>query len=179
MAISVLGAWRAGSRSVEAGECLADAEDELSVDELLLAAYCVTKRSARQAVDLAQGALGELVESGEGVVGEEVAFASSVAEAEADVLGGVGHRRWREQEAVMDAGEQGAVCAAREILLQLGETDEDEGQERFRIPLEIQEDVEMCHHVGVQQVGLVEEEDGVRLVASELLHVGLYGEGQG
>src|SRR5580700_4074127 len=92
-----LGVGRVARRvEVSRSECLADAEDELSVDELLLAAYCVTKRSARQAVDLAQGALGELVESGEGVVGEEVAFASSVAEAEADVLGGVGHRRWRE-----------------------------------------------------------------------------------
>ena len=78
----------------------------------------------------------------------------------------------------MDAGEQGAVRAAREVLLQLGETDEDEGQERFRVPLVVQEDVEMRHHVGVQQVSLVEEEDGVHLVAPEFLHVGLDGEEQ-
>src|SRR6202021_2667991 len=131
------------SGSVEAGEALANAEDDLAVDELFLAANSFTKSCTRQAVDLAQGALGELVEGGEGVVGEEVALASGMMESEADVLGSVGHGRGREQEAVMDAREQGAMRTAREILLQLGKTDEDEGQERFRIPFEIQEDIKM------------------------------------
>ena len=84
--------WRegcAGSRSVEAGEGLADAEDEFAVDELLLPARSVAESGAGEAVDLAQGALRKLVESGEGIVGEEVAFAPGVVEAEADVLGGV------------------------------------------------------------------------------------------
>src|SRR6202789_2290639 len=134
--------WCAGARSVEAGEGLADAEDELAVDELLLAAGCVAESGAGQAIDLAQGALGQLMERGEGVVGEEVVFASCMAEAEADVLGGVGDRRGREQEAVMDAREQRAVCPTREVLLQLGETDEDERQESLGVPLVIEQDVE-------------------------------------
>src|SRR4051794_33801669 len=62
-------AWCAGSRSVEAGEGVADAEDEFAVDELLLASGGVAESGACQAVDLAQGALGQLVEGGEGVVG--------------------------------------------------------------------------------------------------------------
>jgi hypothetical protein len=132
-----------GSRSVEASEGLADVKDKLAVDELLLAAGSVAEGGTGEAVNLAQGALGELVEGGEGVVGEEVALASCVVETEADVFCGVGHRRRREQEAVMDTGEQGPVCSAREVLLQLGETDEYDGQERLRVPLVIQHDVEV------------------------------------
>ena len=66
------------------------------------------------------------MEGCEGVVGEEVAFAAGESEPVTDVLGGVGHRRGGEQEAVVDAREQGAVSPTGEVLLQLGETDEDE-----------------------------------------------------
>src|SRR5271155_1859446 len=51
-------AWRAGSRSVEAGEGLADAEDEFAIDELLLASGSVAESGAGQAVDFSQCALG-------------------------------------------------------------------------------------------------------------------------
>src|SRR6185437_8135431 len=102
---------------------------------LLLAAGSVPQSGGGEAVDLAQGALGQFVESGEGVIGEEVAFAADEAEPVADVLGGVGHGGGGEQEAVVDAGEQGAVSAAGEVLLQLGESDEDEREQCPRIPL--------------------------------------------
>ncbi len=64
-------ACRARGQSKRA-RALGDAEDDFAVDELLLAASRVAKSGGCQAVDLAQGALGELVEGGEGVVGEEV-----------------------------------------------------------------------------------------------------------
>ena len=44
-------------------------KDELAVNELLLAAHGVAEGGVGQAVDLAQGALGELMQRGEGVVG--------------------------------------------------------------------------------------------------------------
>src|SRR6202789_1478750 len=50
--------WCAGARSVEAGEGLADAEDELAVDELLLAAGVVGERGGRQGVAPAAAAAG-------------------------------------------------------------------------------------------------------------------------
>ena len=58
------------SSSVEADEGLAGTEDELAVNELLLSARGVAEGGVGQAVDLAQGALGELMQRGEGVVGK-------------------------------------------------------------------------------------------------------------
>ena len=71
----------------------------------------------------------------------------------------------------MEARVEGAVAAELEAIAQLGEADEDEGQERAAVPLVIEQDVQMVERVLVQEVALVEEEDGVDAVAAEVLHV--------
>ncbi len=101
------------------------------------------------------------MEGGEGVIGEERALGAGGGEAEPDVFGGVFEGGRGEEKAMVNAGEEGAVSAASEAGFELGESDEDEGQERFGVPLVIQEDVKMSEHVGVEQVSLVEEEDGM------------------
>lgn len=57
--------------SLEAGERLGDA-----VDEFFLAACGRAERGHGEAVDFAERSLGGLVESGDGVVGEEGALAA-------------------------------------------------------------------------------------------------------
>src|ERR1700760_1047590 len=61
--------------------------------------------------------------------------------------------------------------AQREAIEQLGQSDEEERKQRARIPLIIEQDVEMIEGIGVEQVGLVEEEDGVKALLAELLDV--------
>jgi hypothetical protein len=65
--------------SVEAGERLGHAVDELAVDELLLALGGVAEGGAGEPVDVAERALRDLVQGAERVVREEVALASRSA----------------------------------------------------------------------------------------------------
>lgn len=160
-------------RSVEAGEGVGDAGDHIAVDELLLSSSGVAESGGGEAVDLAQRALGQLVQDGESVIGEQVALTAGGAETEADVLGRVGDGGRGEQEAVMDAREQRAMGASGEVGFELGEADEDQREQGFGVPLIIEQDVQVSHHVGMEQVRLVEEEDRMELVASHLVDVSL------
>ncbi len=154
------------SRSVEASEGLGDAGDDLTLDELLLTTSGLAEGGGGEAVDLAQGALRLLVQSREGVIGEQGALAAGGVEAETDVLCRVRHSGGGDQEAVVNAGEQGPVGPSREVGFELGEADEDERQEGLRVPLMIEQDVQVPQHVGVKQMRLVEEEDRMEPVFS-------------
>lgn len=99
----------AGCGSVEARQGLGDADDGLPVDELLLAACCLAQGGGGEPVDLAQRSLGQLVEGGERVVGEERSVGTGRSEAVAEVLGRIVEGGGREEEAVVDAGEQRAM----------------------------------------------------------------------
>ena len=124
----------AGGRvSFEADEGFGDARDDFAVDELLLATGGFSKSGGGEPVDLAQRSLALLVQRGKRVVGEERALDAGRGEAVADVLGGVRHRRRREQEAVVDAGEQRAMRAPRALALRADFT-ECQQQARRRVP---------------------------------------------
>jgi hypothetical protein len=166
----------AGVRSLEADERLGDAENGVSVDEVLLAPGGVAQGGGGNAIDLAQGPLRMLVERRERVIGEDGAVAAGSVEPESNVLGRVLDGGGGEQEAMVNAGEHGAMRASGEVGLELWEADEDEGQEGLGVPLVIEEDVKVRQHVWMQQVRFVEEEDGMRLVPSEILDVSLDGE---
>jgi hypothetical protein len=63
------------------------------------------------------------------------------------------------------------VPAQRETVEQIGQPDEEEGEQGARVPLVVEQDVEVVEGVGVEEVGLVEEEDGVDALLAELLDV--------
>ena len=65
-------------------------------------------------------------------------------------------------------GPKRAVSAELHPVVHLGEADEDEGEERRRIPLVVGEDVQMVEDVLMKQMDLVEEEDGVHPTVAEL-----------
>jgi len=75
-------------------------------------------------------------------------------------------------EAAVEAGVERAVAAQREPVAQLGEADEDEREECPAIPLAVEEDVEVVEGVLVEEMRFVEEEDGMRTFAAEVLNVG-------
>ena len=75
-------------------------------------------------------------------------------------------------EAAVEARVERAVAAQREAVVELGQADEDEREQRAAVPLVVEQDVQMVERVLVEQVGLVEEEDGVDALAAELLDVG-------
>jgi len=72
----------------------------------------------------------------------------------------------------VEAGEERAVLAEREAVGELWESDEDQGQEGLGVPFVVEEDVEVVEGVLVQEVGFVEEEDGVGALGGEHLDVG-------
>jgi len=97
------------------------AHDELAVDRAELAARGELEGVGGDAVDVAQAALGVLVDERDGVGGEDLAVASDVTQAVVEVLGGVAGGGLAEGEAGVDAGPEGAVLGEREPL---GQADE-------------------------------------------------------
>ena len=61
--------------------------------------------------------------------------------------------------------------AQREAIVELRQSDEEEREQGARVPLVVEQDVEVIEGVGVQEVSLVEEEDGVHAILAELLDV--------
>lgn len=88
-----------------------------------------------------------------------------------DVVRRVVGRRGLDVQAVVDARVERALVSTRQALSQLGQADEEQGQERAAVPLVVAQDVQVIEHVLVEQVRLVEQEDGVALLGGELLDV--------
>lgn len=146
--------------------------DDCAVDEAALFCGGEAEGVGGEAVEVAHGALGGLVQECECVGVEEVAVAAGASEAEAEVLCGVAGKEGLDVEAGVEAGEERAVLAERESVGELWESDEDEGQEGLGVPFVVEEDVKVIKGVLVQEVGFVEEEDGVGALGGEHLDVG-------
>ena len=116
-----------------------------------------------------------LVEQALGIVGEEVALTSGELEAESEVVRGVVGGERGDDESARDAGVEGAMSSKGESVDEIGESDEEEREKRSAIPLVIQQDVQVVEGVGVEQVRLVEKEDGMDALLPELLDVGADG----
>jgi hypothetical protein len=112
-----------------------------------------------------------VVHQAHGVDVEQLAIAASEAQAGAEVVGGVILGEGPEDEAPVDPRQHGSVPAEGESVEQLGQSDEEEREQRARVPLVIAEDVQMIEGLGVEEVSLVEEEDGVDALLAELLDV--------
>ena len=148
-----------------------DLLDELAVDTLQLAPCCAPERGRGESVDAAQMPAGGLVQDREGVGAEELAVSIGAAESVVHVLDGVLGERILEGEPGVHTRPEGAIAPQLHAVAQLGQPDEDEAQERSAIPLVVADDVQVVEHVLVEQVALVEQEDGVDALAGELLHV--------
>ena len=61
----------------------------------------------------------------------------------------------------MDARVQRAIAAQREPLAQVGKADEHEREQRAAVPRVVEQDVQVVEGVLMEQVRLVDEEDGV------------------
>jgi hypothetical protein len=102
------------------------------------------------------------------VAGEDLALDAGALQAVAQVLGGILGGERIEVEPDVQPRVERAVAAH----LALGEADEDEGEERLRVPLAVEEDVQVGEHLLVEEVRLVDEEDRVHALLGELLDVG-------
>ena len=149
-----------------------DLGDDWAVDEA--AFYCGGEAEGvgGEAVEVAHGALGGLVQESECVGVEEVAVAAGAMEAEAEVFCGVAGKEGLDAEAGVEAGVERAVLAEGESVGELGESDEDQGQEGLGVPFVVEQDVKVVEGVLVQEVGFVEQEDGVGALGGEHLDVG-------
>jgi hypothetical protein len=155
------------------------ATDDIALDELAFSPGGLAQGGRREAIEVPQRAGGGLMEHGDGVAGEELALAAGLAQADPHVLGGVVGREATDDEAPVDSREERSVAAESQPVIELGEADEAEGQERPRVPLVIEQDVQVVEHVLVEQVGLVEEKDGVHALSAEIFDVRGDGEEDG
>src|SRR5690242_4079702 len=114
-----------------------DAGEGFALDELLLTASGFAEGGGGEAVDLAQATEGGLVDHGDSVGGEDVTGAADLGEAHADVLGGVVRRERVDGEAAVQAGMQGAIATKGEPVIELGQADEDDGEQGAAVPLVI------------------------------------------
>lgn len=94
------------------------------------------KRSA------ARGGRAGLVEHGGGAVREEFTVAAGLSEAVAEIRGGVRGDEGLDLQAPVDARVERAIAERDEALLQLGQTDKDEGEQGFAVPLVVTQDVD-------------------------------------
>jgi hypothetical protein len=74
------------------------------------------------------------VEQADGVGGKQLPIAAGLAEPKAEVLGGVVRDERLDLEAVVDPRVERAIAAQGETVTELGDPDEDEGEERATIP---------------------------------------------
>jgi hypothetical protein len=137
-----------------------DAGDGVALDELALLAGGVAKGGVGEAVGVAHGAKGGLVDHGDGVGSEELAVTADASEAHAHVLGGVGWREGVDAKATMETEKERAIASHAKPIEEVGQTDEDEREERATVPLVIEQDVEVVERVLVEELSLVEQETG-------------------
>jgi len=98
----------------------------VALDEAALLAGGLAQRGRGEAVDLAHGAGGGLVQKRDGVGRKELAVAASALQTQAQVLGGVlGHERL-DGDAMVESRVQRAIAAECQATTQLGQPDEDE-----------------------------------------------------
>lgn len=66
---------------------------------------------------------------------------------------------------------EGAIASKSEPVVEIGQTEQDEGEQGATIPGVIEQDVQRVEGVLMEQVGLVEDEDGEEALLGELLDV--------
>src|SRR3954471_23869485 len=135
--------WHRGSGrgSAFAVVGLDDASDDVALDDLALLLGGFPERGRGEAVEIAHGARGGLVEKADSVGGKELAVAAGLAEAQAQVFGGVVGDERLDLEAVVDPRIERAIAPQGEAIAQFGKTDEDDGEQRATVPLVIKQNV--------------------------------------
>jgi hypothetical protein len=134
------------------GVALDDVENEVPVDELELSAGGEAESVGGEAVEVAQAAEGRLVEHREGVRRDDGAGGPGGLKPVFDVLYGILGLGFAEAESAVDARPQRAVLAQGQALPELGESDEDQRQQRLRIPLVVREHMQVLEDVGSRVV---------------------------
>ena len=105
------------------------------------------KAAAAQTVKVTHRAGGRFMQQHDRIGAEYFALDANARQAHAQILGGVLGSQRGDLEAVMDARVQRAIAAQREPLAKLGQTDEDQREDRATIPAVVEEDVQMIERV--------------------------------
>ena len=100
------------------------------------------------------------------------AVTADAGKAHAHIFSGVGWRERVDAKAPMETGKEGAIASHAKPIQEVGQTDEDKRQERATVPLVIEQDVEVVERVLVEELSLVEQEDGMNAIVAEVSHVG-------
>jgi len=123
-----------GGRSVDE-VVVAGGLDECTVDSLVLSASGALEGVGGDPVDVAEATVAGLVEQGDGVAVEEDLVAADKRKTVCEILSGVIGLGLAEREPRADARVERAVDTQLHALVELGQSDEDDGQQRARVPL--------------------------------------------
>ena len=142
---------------------------------LILRRAALLSAAVANAIDIAEATASGFVEHGQSVGEERRPCRTGLLRTMLDVLDGVRRFRLAETEAAVDPRPQRAILGQRESAPELGQSDEDQREQRFRVPLVVRQDVQVFQHVLTKQVRLVEEEARMNTIPSKFLDVGGHG----
>jgi hypothetical protein len=145
-----------------------DALEVLLIKDLLLLGGAEEERSATEVVDLAGDALGVIVDEGEEAVGEDGSLAADDAEVMLDVGSGFLEVEGFEVVADGDTLVEGLEGGEAEFVGEVRLAEEDEGEERGRVHVVVEEEAELVEEFWGQEMGLVDDEEDEAAFAGQV-----------
>src|SRR5579872_4476066 len=94
------------------------------------------------------------------------------------VIGGVVGGERADAESMVEPGVKRPVSSKSKSVFQIGQADEHEREQRFGVPLIVEQDMQMVEGILVKQVCLVDEKDGADPLFGKVLDVRVDGEEQ-
>jgi hypothetical protein len=142
------------------------------IEDLLLLGSAQEQGIATEVVDLASNALGVVVGTAEEAVAKELALEARDAHVVLDVPGGLFQVKGSEVVADGDALVEGFVGGKAELVGQVGLAEEDEGDQRSRIHLVIEQEAQLVKEFRWQEVRFVDDEQDVAALAGQVVEGG-------
>jgi hypothetical protein len=142
------------------------------VEDLFLFGRPQEQGIATDVVDLAGHALGVVVDAAEETVTKELALVARDVHVVLDVPGGLFEVKGSEMVADGDALVESFIGRKAELVSQVGLAEKDEGDQRSRIHVVVEQEAQLVKEVRCQEVCFVDNEKDVTALASQVVERG-------
>jgi RNase P/RNase MRP subunit p29 len=170
--------WRASGVGCErgSGDLALEVEQNtfeiVLIKDLLLLGNPQEQGIAAEVVDFASNALGVVVDATEEAVAKELSLVARDAHVMLDVPSGFFQVEGSEVVADGDALVEGFVGSEAELVGQVGLAEEDEGDQRSRIHLVVEQEAQLVKEFRGQEVRFVDDEQDVAALAGQVVKGG-------
>ena len=164
--------WRASGVGCErgSGDLALEIEQHtfeiVPIEDLLLLGNAQEQGIATDVVDLASNALGVVVDAAEETVAKELTLVARDAHMMLDVPGGLFQVEGPEVVTDGDALVEGFVGSKAQLVGQVGLAEEDEGDQRSRIHLIVEQEAQLVKEFRGQEVRFIDDEQDIAALAS-------------